>query len=349
VRLLPALAVVLAVSRAGVAAEFEIQRAEKELKLLRIVDQDSRLRSEKDEDGKSVPVLDVRGNVPRDSSLMVGDRKIPLDEPKEGIEEIPFSVPVRLTSEETKSRWLVVDPYGKAKTETLKITFPSYAEWTEDANTRFIDRVHATPSLGFTSVSYKQDPVSSIAQPGTDATQLGLTAKAYATYELTRRPERGAWQLGAGGFFTLFPLSVTPSSEFEMRFLGINARVGYLRALPDGWEVALHGGFYYLTMFTSGTFGVVNLGGPQLYPTVKKNLGATDSLQAYFKLSPISDGLGVQSLSNRELALGLSWSHLLGNGHPLVVGLDVSSVKLMYLDKFDVRMSSLSLGCGYGF
>jgi hypothetical protein len=81
---------------------------------------------------------------------------------------------------------------------------------------------------------------------------------------------------------------------------------------------------------------------------VRRALRKGEAVSAYFKFSPISDGFTVLSLTNREIAGGLSYQRALSNGHPLTISADVASLTLT-LSGVTISSTTFSLGAGYGF
>ena len=161
-------------------------------------------------------------------------------------------------------------------------------------------RFHWSLGAGVTHLDYTQGGVP-------DISSVLISTKAGVEYWIT--PDR--WDLSLSGYFTPVPLSTTPAG-YSILFLGLNARAGYVFPfVASPWRLTLMAGFYYATTFTSSTdgtqFGYANIGGPELYPTLSRTFRSGSSLGAYFKLSPVSDQFTVLSLSNREIASGLSY------------------------------------------
>jgi len=169
---------------------------------------------------------------------------------------------------------------------------PGEIEFNKKLNRRFF----ISPGLGLSSIHFTQtsvDPYSSIV----------MTAKVSANYFLT--PPK--WDLGFTGFFNF--VSLGKSASADVRFLGLNLRLGYIfPEIKSPWRLSLYGGWYYSTMFASdSSFGYKNISGPQLFPTLRRNLNNGHAFAYYFKFSPISNNFGLFSLSNNELATGISY------------------------------------------
>ena len=121
--------------------------------------------------------------------------------------------------------------------------------------------------------------------------------------------------------------------------------------LPEPWQLTLMAGYYYTTMFvTPASFGYRNVGGPQLFPTVKRAFKSGDFASAYFKYSPIANGVSLLGPSNREIGAGASYSFAGRRANPLSAYLDYSTFKLdLPLQVFRMSTSSITLGASYGF
>jgi hypothetical protein len=153
--------------------------------------------------------------------------------------------------------------------------------------------------------------------------------------------------LGLSAFGTAYQFS--KSSSVNARYLGVNTRLGYfLPPITPDLFLSFYAGYYFTTTFvTNDFFGYKNLGGPQIYPAIRKVLANGHVLSGYFKFSPVSSSFSLLTLSNREIAGGLAYSILLEDQRSLGVTLDYSNIKL---DFNNVLMSttSLTLGLQYG-
>jgi hypothetical protein len=156
-----------------------------------------------------------------------------------------------------------------------------------------------SPSLGATYISYRETNIPDLAQTALTGT-------------VSYRKLVGRWDFGANAYLTLVPLTKTAGSG-GARFLGVNARGGYLLTPRGRWRASLMGGVFYTTMLVSGSaFGYRNLAWRQVYPTVTR-LSGRHAWSAYVKISPLSSGLSL-SLASRELAGGAGWTRALGSG-----------------------------------
>jgi hypothetical protein len=185
-------------------------------------------------------------------------------------------------------------------------------------------------------------------QPGFEKLrETALTGKLNGTWIIA--PPN--WAIGANVFGTLVTLNAKPESN-DFRVIGANLRIGYLP--PNGflglrapWRLTLMAGVYYTTTLSSnGNFGYKNVAGPQLFPVLHRALRNGGIWSAYLKFSPISDGLSFLSLSNSELAAGLTlrpWSTRVSGVN---FTLDASLLTLQ-TRVGAVKSNSVSLGLGY--
>ena len=194
-----------------------------------------------------------------------------------------------------------------------------------------------TPSLGITSVSYSQTESD-------DYSGILLTGKLAYGKSFDRSP----WSLSANAFASLLPLQ-SNQSEVRVRFVGLNARIGYVLPFPSRvWKASLMAGAYFSTMFVSeSVFGYKNVSGPQLYPTLQRYFNNGDIGSAYLKYSPISNAFGFLNLSNRELAAGIGWLHSFGP-RKLLLNLDLAHLRFL-LNGTEIQNRSTTLSIGVGF
>ncbi|MCC7442522.1 MAG: hypothetical protein IT285_12870 [Bdellovibrionales bacterium] len=151
-----------------------------------------------------------------------------------------------------------------------------------------------------------------------------------------------SWAFGFSAFLTAAVLSRS-SGSVDPRFLGVNARLGYLFPSRSRMKFALYGGGYYLTMWVPGdAFGFDNLWGPQLYPTLSWKLSGRNSLAAYCKYSPMMNGFSALPLGNREIAAGLGWQRDF-RGYSITLSADFANFAFS-LDDVEVSSNSLTLG-----
>jgi hypothetical protein len=117
------------------------------------------------------------------------------------------------------------------------------------------------------------------------------------------------------------------------------------------------GGYYYTTMFVSpAAFGFENMTGPQLFPVIRRTLRNQDCILFYAKYSPVSSGSISLQPSSREIAGGITYSHLLSNGHSIPFSLDISNLSAVInssngnlSQSVNVELTTASLSAGYTF
>jgi hypothetical protein len=252
-----------------------------------------------------------------------------------------FKLPILLKAKQTSVSLRAVHPKGKSIEEEYVVIFndwePTYAKklrQIQDAPTPIIG---ITPAAGFSLISYQQTGVK-------DFSEIALTAK------LTwHKPFSDQWSMAINSFVTALPIH-TNQTGISAHFLGVNGRIGYnLPFIPSPWRINLMAGYYYSTMFvTSNAFGYQNIMGPQIYPTIRRTFSSGHTVSAYFKFSPMVSDFSFLSLDNREIAGGLTYSHLLKNGHYVSACFDYSQITLLG-PKFTIDSNSQTLSLSYGF
>lgn len=265
-----------------------------------------------------------------------------------------FKIIVPIFERQTFLQFRVVGPTGEVKKLVIGITLPEVVEPVRPGNWNF------TLSLGYTRSNYSQTYYNPISMSG-------LTVKGSARYHV--KPSR--WDIGTTIYYTALPLShswqktktgSTPAanvpSSLEIRFLGVNVRVGYqLPNIAQPWTVVLMGGFYYTTMMVNATMpastidrtpGYRDQMGPQIFPYIRRALGSDQALGFYFKYSPITDGVGSVSLSNREMASGLSYVRSIFNKKQAIFAVDYSKLDFAKPGGA-ISLQTLSGSIGYGF
>ena len=193
-----------------------------------------------------------------------------------------------------------------------------------------------TAGLGMTYMSYSQSGIQSFSQES-------LTGKIQVHHWL----KPGLFDASASAFYNLFPISSTVPAQ-TIRFLGLNARVGYkVQRIPSPWSLTVNGGLYFLTTSASKLFGFTGVAGPSIYPVLRLSLPKDRSAYAYLKFSPITQSLGLLSLANNEFAMGTGFGFpLLGRGY--TASLDISFLDLL-LNGVRVTSNSYSLGLSTNF
>jgi hypothetical protein len=268
--------------------------------------------------------------VREDWTLLLEKSTIPLDKDGKFNLEVPLSGPRQIIVLDA------VGPQGALETLNVEVLAPCYA--VAAAKTDVDSGSPALPfslGAGTSLISYQQASI-------VDFSETAITLKVAYTRPLFS-PK---FELNLSAYFTA--AAIGQSQDATARFLGLNGRVGYvIPSIPEPWRVLILGGWYYTTMFvTDNLFGFRNLMGPQLYPTVQRTLTARDSVGAYFKFSPVADGISPLSLSNRELAAGIAYSRKLANEKRVSVSLDAARLDLD-VQSVVIRSQSLSLGVGY--
>jgi hypothetical protein len=155
------------------------------------------------------------------------------------------------------------------------------------------------------------------------------------------------WDLGISGFMNLSTLA--SNSTADVRFIGANARIGYVfPGVEKPWRLALYGGWYYSTMVADNlSFGYRNISGPQVYPTLRRAFANGTALSSYLKFSTIADRLGLLNLGNNEFAAGLSYL-IPVFGNPYLIGLDYARLRFAIQGR-QIETSSWSLGLSRAF
>jgi len=155
--------------------------------------------------------------------------------------------------------------------------------------------------VGATGFFYQESLV------GLDMGGVYSTLKAGVSYALV--PSK--WVLGANAFGTLLPIWKSSRQTPHPRFIGANARVGYLfPTSPTSPGFGAHLGYYYWGMLVPDkSYGLSQVTGPQVFLTC--DFGAQGvagrSMTTYLKYAPLSvTGASVVGFSNYDLAAGFS-------------------------------------------
>jgi hypothetical protein len=270
-------------------------------------------------------------------SLLAGPDFTRVKRDRDGV----FTIEADIKSRQTRYTFAMVDPAGNLVQEWIIIEVPRYDLFvqTGQKNPR---KLFINAGLGFTSVAYQETNISG---PQTFSS-IVATPKISAILIMPSP----VWSLGFTAYVTA--LQLKSSLNATARFLGLNARAGYrVPFLPEPWQLTLMAGYYYTTMFvTPATFGYRHVGGPQLFPTVKRAFKTGDFASAYFKYSPIANGVSLLGPSNREIGAGFSYTFAGRRANPLAAYLDFSQFKLdLPLQEFDMSMSTVTFGASYGF
>jgi hypothetical protein len=270
-------------------------------------------------------------------NLLVGTKKIGVNA------EGDFKVALPVNGPKAVVQFTVINQRGEVQKEKVEIVFEQWDLFKkEELQREGLKRFHIGPNVGFSYIAYQQTGIDNI----NEFVVTGKVAMAYVLF-----PPH--WDIGANAYFNILPLS-TSSPGNTIRFFGTNFRIGY--ALPfvkEPWRLTVMGGIYYTTTFASGNFGFTGMGGPQLFPVLRKLFPGGKSAFVYFKFSPVTNGAtAILSIANREIAGGGGYSWPLANKHLLTVTLDVASLQLSLQDPtvgtISSNTTSVSLGLGYG-
>jgi hypothetical protein len=277
-----------------------------------------------------------------DRSLVIRNVAIPL------APDGSFRLRVPLVDVRSPLVFFSIGPTGDAARESIVVDFPGYAALAHEPPPP-IKRHAFLPSLGFTYISYSEAP-----EVGSPAQINEIMATFKLSYQYNLAPPR--WNAGITTFVNLIPLSTSSTGfldEPSAQFFGLNFRVGYVvPQIPEPWRLSIMVGTYYVTMFGSD-IGFVNLMGPQLFPVLRRTLSSGDTVTCYLKLSPVGEGFAIEGLTNREMAFGGAWNHVLKNGRTFSAMLDFANLAL-YLPNGDgiptaVSSTSFSLSAGLSF
>jgi hypothetical protein len=103
--------------------------------------------------------------------------------------------------------------------------------------------------------------------------ETGLTVKGDLLFSFGKE---SSWYNEENFYATLLPLTETGSSD-AIHYLGGSVKIGYLFSRtvdPAVWRFRLAGGIYYTTTWvTQNAFGFRNLIGPELVPSIARNIG----------------------------------------------------------------------------
>lgn len=234
---------------------------------------------------------------------------------------------------------------AKAKVSPLGVKFNKITEVSvldlEDQSANYTLYSKAVPrpvvpiSLGLTSIYYTQTGYSKYSA-------ITSTVKAAYGFPLPWKN----WDIGMNGYFTAYTLT-SNEPEADLRFLGLNLRIGYTFHLGTGWSFGLSPGIFYSTMFGNTEIGFSNLLYPQIFPILKRKFSKQNSGFLYGKYVPISDSIKL-TMDQREIATGVGLSHVLKNGHPIMFNLDYSNIRVNLGARSQIQSNSLSASVGYG-
>lgn len=190
---------------------------------------------------------------------------------------------------------------------------------------------------GMTVLSYRQQRVEPFSQ-------YAITIKGSVNHPIIK----DHIDAGFSGFYNAVGFGSTSPQGFKMRYMGLNARVGYsVIKAPSPYRLNLNVGFYWNTSFSDIGFG--NMMGPQVYPEFAYILNNGHSIHAYGKLSPaFSNTYSISFSENREIAAGVHYSFPITDSNRLSVGMDVSQLQLSVDDTWGIT-NTYSLSGGISF
>ncbi len=265
-----------------------------------------------------------------DWNILFSQKRVARNKAGDFLLKIPINQPT------TEVELLEVGPLGQVNREKMNFVFvgdfKAYSARNQDTQKALGLSIGVGPSY----ISYTESGLP-------DRTQIAITAKA----AFTRMLFPPHWDFGLSGYYTVMPVSVSP--EPGIRFLGLNARVGYIvPGIKAPWRFAVMGGYYFTTSMVEGdAYGFKNMAGPQLFPVLSKRINPNTALGGYFKLSPVTSGAEPLAFRNRELAFGMSFTRFLKNAKSWNISLDIASFKLN-ISNIAISSTSYSLGFGYG-
>ena len=278
------------------------------------------------------PKVELEGVFDRDGWVLVrGEQQLVLNKGA-------FKVELPLLGEVTPVHLYAISPIGEVEDEKFVIVYKGWAQFGVKARELNNPKNSVLLGLGVTSIAYDQTGTENLSENA-------LTLKA-SYQEVWRAPN---WDYGFTGFVTLLPISKN-RTDVTARFFGVNGRIGYaLASIREPWRLSLMSGVYYTTMIVSGApLGYTNVGGPMLYPVLRRILNDRDSVAGYLKYSPVTDGLQLLTLSNRELAFGVSWTRRNPGAHPIGASFDFADFAIT-ADGIRAHSRTLSFGVSYGF
>ncbi len=233
-----------------------------------------------------------------------------------------------------------IDPLGKVSKQHATIYYKDWQYMRKIAEKRAQKRILAMPSIGFSSISHRETKLANIHLKA-------ITGKVSLNYLLF--PPR--WDANLMGSFTLSP--VQNSAKEDIRFINLNFRLGYIvPRVRYPWKIILYGGWYYTSMrVQNAAFGYQDVAGPQFYPAIKRILKNGDAIATYFKYSPVTDNISVMTLSNRELATGLSYIKAVKGGKSYFVTADYATIRIKppASGGLAINTDTLSATVGIGF
>jgi hypothetical protein len=273
----------------------------------------------------------------RGRALLWEDRVISRQKTDPIVVEETITIPLKTAR--TPLRFFGIDLQGGITEQPMIIATENWRPCSEETLKGWHQRSFAF-SLGASALNYRETF-------SPDLNQWGLTGKASWSYAIVP----GKWDFMLSGYLTLLALA-SNQPGVDIRFLGVNGRVGYtLPWFSNPWTVRLMGGAYYTTtLVRNSPIGFTNMTGPQIYPVVRRSLKTPvgSSLSFYGKYSPIFSGLGLDFRSF-ELATGGSWELPIGRSRSFSINVDFARLQIEIDKLFLIESNSLSLSVGFGW
>lgn len=270
----------------------------------------------------------------KDVILVLGEQTIAVD-PKDGT----FAIEISIRSSTTPVGLYAVDAFGKVEKEKLILVS---SDWSKTLQKKPAASLQ-TPRAGHLSLGLGGSLVSFETSRGFSFSEKALTAKGAYAKQLTQK-----LSYAFTTYFTALPFGSSHVGT-TVRFFGITGALGYSYGFGP-WDLTVRAGYYFTTSFSNGlAVGYRNLSGPMLFPVLTRRLSANHTVAAYAKYSPIMSGFKLVSLSNRELAGGVSWTRALAAGRSFALTLDVSDFGLVVINGPGVVTRTITMGAAYGF
>ncbi len=282
-------------------------------------------------------VVTITGKYQKDEWTFFWDKE---DNPQLiNVKGATFSVDIEVGTGAQLLHFLAIGPFGEVEKETIGIYVPELAAIKEEIKYNPPRRFYLLPGLGFSLISVKETGIENYSS----ITSTGKVSMMY----FIKPPYI---DFGASLFFNIMPITNTPSNV-TVRFIGANARGGYrFPFIKAPWSMSFLVGLSYSHMLVSDdSFGYRHLFYPQLYPTVTRGFKNGDLGVAYVKFVPLTASFFGFSTSERELAGGLAYIHVLKNGHSVSSAINYSNTSFNLTSVRKFKSNVISLDFSYGW
>lgn len=266
--------------------------------------------------------------------------------------QFKFRLKINIKNETSSFRLFAVGPTGEIESQVVRVQIKELEEFYQKHGRPKPEKIPLTKeekpppspfhfSLGsnLTRASY----IEKLQERPSSYQAILLTLKASASFKLLEN-----FDLGIGGFYSALPLRKSTSATGH--FLGLNFRGGFWIPLWKGaWNLGVLGGYYFTTMMVNSfDFGYRDVGGPQLFPVLRRKFNNNSYVSFYFKYSPVSNRLQLLKLTSREIAGGMAYGFPNSSISPT---LDIAhlSLDLPQLDNFKATNLTISLGLSLNF